>query len=105
MAAYLYLAQIAIPQDIEDAFNRLYDEGYLPNLRKVPGVERAERYKLEWSDVPDMPEYLAIYDIAHPEVPKSEAWKNASIACGWAETIRPFMTVRRHGLFRKVAQD
>lgn len=104
VAAYLYIAQLGVPADLEDAFNDLYDSGYVPNLLKVPGVESAARYRLEWSDGADMPEYLAVYEVDDPEVPKSAAWKNASIACGWAERIRPHLTVRRHGMFRKIPQ-
>ncbi len=105
MAGYLYLAQLAVPADLEAEFNRLYDEGYLPNLMKVPGVRTAARYKLEWSDVDDMPEYLAVYDVDHPEVPRSSEWKKASVDCGWAERIRPRLRVRRHGLFRRLPQE
>ena len=56
MSAYLYLAQLAVPADLETEFTRLYDEGYVPNLLAVPGVSSANRYELEWSDTPDMPE-------------------------------------------------
>lgn len=103
MSAYLYLAQLAVPAGLETEFTRLYDEGYVPNLLAVPGVSSANRYKLEWSDTPDMPEYLAVYEVETPEVPKSAAWKQASIDCGWADTIRPHLTTRRHGLFRKLS--
>lgn len=99
MAAYLYIAQLAIPPGLEDEFNRLYDSGYVPNLLKVPGVRSAVRYRLEWSDGAEMPEYLAIYEVDDPNVPKSAQWRNASVECGWAERIRPHLTVRRHGMF------
>lgn len=102
MSRYVYLAHISIPAELESAFNTLYDEGYVPNLLKVPGVRTCRRLKLEWSDS-EMPEYLALYEVDDPDVPKSDAWKQASVACGWAQTIRPHMTVRRHGLFRELS--
>ncbi len=102
VAGYLYIAQLGIPAELEDAFNHLYDNGYVPNLLKVPGVRSASRYRLEWQDGTDMPQYLATYELDHPDVPKSPEWKNASVACGWAETIRPHLTVRKHGMFRKL---
>lgn len=104
MGDYVYLVQLAIPKDREDAFNALYDSGYIPELLKVPGVDGCTRYRLEWADTPDMPEYLALYDIADPDAPRSQAWKQASVTCGWAERIRPHLTVRRHGMFRRVAK-
>ena len=100
--SYFYIAQLAIQADKEAELNALYDSGYLPALRRVPGVLTAERYKLAWSDVPDMPEYLATYEVASPDVPKSQAWKQASIDCGWAERVRPYLTIRRHGLYSRV---
>ena len=71
-------------------------------LREVPGVGACARYRLEWADTPDMPEYLTTYEITDPEVPKSAAWRQASINCGWAKRIRPHLTVRRHGMFRRL---
>lgn len=100
MSPYLYIAQLAIPKEKEAELNELYDSGYLPALRLVPGVLKAKRFKLEWSDDPDMPKYLAVYELDSPDVPHSQEWKNASIRCGWAEKVRPYFTTRRHGMFR-----
>ena len=102
MSAYVYLAHLSIPADLEDAFNALYDSGYVPNLLQVPGVRSCRRFRLEWADS-EMPEYLALYEVDGPEVPRSAAWKEASVRCGWAETIRPHLKVRRHGMFREVS--
>jgi hypothetical protein len=104
MSSYLYIAQLAISKEREAELNALYDSGYLPALRMVPGVVKADRFKLEWSDVSDMPEYLAVYELSSPNVPHSNEWKNASIACGWAEKIRPYLTTRRHGMFRRIEE-
>lgn len=102
MSNYVYLAHLSVPREMEEEFNRLYDEGYVPNLLRVPGVHACRRFRLEWADA-DTPEYLAIYEVDGPDVPKSVAWKNASVACGWAERIRPYLKVRRHGMFREVS--
>jgi hypothetical protein len=100
---YVYLAHLSVPADIEEEFNRLYDEGYVPALLKVPGVLSCTRYRLEWADTAETPEYLAIYEVADPEIPRSRAWREASVQCGWAATIRPHLRVRRHGLYRGLA--
>ncbi|HEV2673026.1 MAG TPA: hypothetical protein VGV37_00705 [Aliidongia sp.] len=101
MSDFLYIAQLAIPAEKEEEFNAIYDAGYIPALLSVPGVLKADRYKLIWSDVDEMPEYLATYELEAPEIPNSPAWKAASVNCGWAEHIRPHLVVRRHGMFRR----
>ncbi len=102
MSSYVYLAHLSIPQELEAAFNELYEEGYVPNLLRVPGVRSCRRFKLEWADS-EMPEYLAFYEVDGPEVPKSAEWKEASVKSGWAEKIRPHLKVRRHGMFRELS--
>lgn len=103
MSAYVYLAHLSIPSEMEGAFNKLYDEGYVPNLLQVPGVRSCRRFKLEWADS-EMPEYLAFYEVDSPDVPKSAEWKDASVKCGWADKIRPHLKVRRHGMYRELSE-
>lgn len=105
MADYIYLALLSVPAELEQEFNDLYDTGYVPNLKKVPGVRDAARYKLEWSDDPNMPEYLATYVVENPDVPRSAEWKAASEKCGWAQRIRPHLKVRRHGMYRRLTSE
>ncbi|WP_375459950.1 hypothetical protein [uncultured Enterovirga sp.] len=102
MAPFVYLVQLAIAEEHEDSFNQLYETGYIPELLKIPGVLGCARFRLDWADTPDIPEYLALYDIENPEIPRSEAWRQASISCGWAKTIRPHLHVRRHGMYRRI---
>ena len=52
-----------------------------------------------------MPEYLAVYEVTSPDVPKSDDWKKASVDCGWAEKVRPHLKTRRHGMFRYVEDN
>lgn len=102
MSSYVYLAHLSVPEPLEGRFNALYDEGYVPNLLKVPGVRACRRFKLEWADG-ETPEYLALYELDDPEIPKSAEWKQASVTSGWAQEIRPHLTVRRHGMFRELS--
>ena len=48
--SFLYIAQVSIPVEHEAEFNRLYDDEHIPSLLEVPGVNSAQRYKLEWGD-------------------------------------------------------
>lgn len=99
---YVYVAQIAVPTSLEQRFTELYDQEHVPALMAVPGVRSCSRLKLVWADTPDMPEFLAIYDVDAPDVPKSPEWRNASNAGEWPTEIRPHMTVRRHGMFERL---
>jgi hypothetical protein len=101
LSPFVYVAQIAIPSGLERRFIELYDGEHIPALMRVPGVRACSRLKLMWSDTPDMPEYLAAYDVDAPDVPKSAEWKAASNTGLWPIEIRPHMTVRRHGMFER----
>lgn len=98
---FVYVAQIAIPKALERRFIELYDGEHIPALMRVPGVRSCSRLKLVWADTPDMPEYLAAYDVDAPDVPKSPEWQAASNMGLWPTEIRPHMTVRRHGMFER----
>ena len=41
----LYLVRMDVAHDHEAKFNEVYDREHLPNLRGVPGVRRASRYR------------------------------------------------------------
>jgi hypothetical protein len=99
---YFFIAQIAVPAELEGRFTELYDTEHVPHLMTVPGVRSCARYKLLWADSNEMPEYMAIYDVDAPDVPKSENWRKASNTGQWPQEIRPHMTVRRHGMFEQV---
>lgn len=102
VTGYIYLAQLSIPVELDAAFNEFYDSRYVPALLEVPGVRAAARYRLEWTDGEAMPEYLAVYEIEDSAVPRTDAWRAASIDCGWADAIRPHLTERRHAMFRRL---
>ena len=41
----LFLVRMDVAHDHEAAFNEVYDKEHVPNLRGVPGVQRASRYR------------------------------------------------------------
>jgi hypothetical protein len=93
-----------IPAEIEEKFNRLYDTDHLPQMMQVPAVRRCDRYRLEWSDNPDMLHYLAFYEITDPEAPHSDDWKLQATKGSWPSEVRPFLGVRRNGAFEKISE-
>jgi hypothetical protein len=46
-AKYLLIASMDVDAEHEALFNEVYDQGHIPNLRRVPGVLGIVRYKRE----------------------------------------------------------
>ena len=103
MSDYIFVLLLDVPQEIDDRFNTLYDTDHLPLMMQVPGIRRSSRYRLNWSDNPDMLRYLTLYDIDDPELPRGEDWKRQSGLGAWPTEMRDRVTARRNGVFRKLA--
>lgn len=102
MGDYLYLVQMDVPNDKEDAFNRIYDTQHVPNLLNLPGLSACTRYKLESTDQEGMAQYLALYEMDSPDLPETAEWKEQSDKGDWAMEVRPYTTNRSHAVFKKV---
>jgi len=87
--AALLLVGIAPPPGHEEEFDAWYNTEHIPALAAVPGVLRARRF----APVDGSTRYLAVYELAGPEVPLTNAWVTA------AET--PW-TLRQRSLPREV---
>lgn len=88
----LFLVRMDVAHDHEAAFNEVYDREHLPNLRAVPGVRRASRYR---QPSPTDPRYIAAYELDASHVIDSAPWKAAGEAGRWPTAIRPH-TMNRH---------
>jgi hypothetical protein len=88
----LYLVRMDVAHDHEALFNEVYDREHVPNLRAVPGVRRASRYRQPSATDP---RYLAAYELDEPGVVDSAAWKAAGEAGRWPAAVRP-RTMNRH---------
>lgn len=102
MSGYVYVVQISVPAEKEARFNEIYDAEHLPAILALTGVHGCTRYKLEWATDEGMPAYLAVYEVDDPELPRSEAWRKAADVGAWPTEIRPFLTERRHSVFRSL---
>ena len=60
----LYLVWADVPADMEEDFNRWYNEEHLAELLAIPGVLSAARYVA----VSGSPKYLCAYELDNPEV-------------------------------------
>ncbi len=81
----LYLVRMDVGHDHETTFNEVYDREHVPNLRGVPGVQRASRYR---QPSPTEPRYMAAYEMDSPAIVESQAWKTAGELGQWPGGIR-----------------
>jgi hypothetical protein len=88
----LFLVRMDVAHDHEATFNEVYDREHLPNLKSVPGVRSAARFR---QPSPTEPRYLAAYELDDVKVLESAAWKAAGAAGRWPGEIRPH-TMNRH---------
>src|SRR5215469_13545386 len=101
-APYVYLVQMDIPAEYEADFNRIYDTEHVPEILKVPGVRSCTRYVLEKTNKQGVARYLALYELASPELVDSPAWQEAAAVGDWIAKIRPHTTNRSHTIMRKI---
>ena len=89
MAEGLFMALMQPPKELEDDFNRVYENEHLPALAKAPGVRSAKRYKLDAVRAgDDLPKYLAIYELDSLDVLQSEEWQAGANSPEWMSSIR-----------------
>ena len=96
LGQYLYTAAMSISADRESLFNEVYDEEHSPALKAVPGVLDVRRFRR--IDPPGI-RYLAVYEIASPDVPSSQDWLAARDVGRWPSEVRPFISELHNGLY------
>ena len=77
-----------MPAEIEEDFNRWYNEEHFAELLSVPGVLSAARYEATMSG----PKHLAVYELESPAVVDSEAFTSRPVT-EWGQRCSP----RLHG--------
>lgn len=78
---------LEVPAAQDEEFNVWYNTEHIPSLAAVPGVLRARRF----APVDGSKRYVAVYELANPDVPLSEAWSRASNT-PWSAWMRRFYT-------------
>jgi len=101
--ASIFVVQLDVPRELDDDFNRVYDNDHLVHMMQIPGVRSCRRYRLEWSDNADMQRYLAIYELDDPHAPQSATWQEHGGRGRWPIDIRPHTTMRRNGVYRPIS--
>ena len=85
-AGALLLNAMNVDPEVEDDFNKWYDEEHIPALAAVAGVLCARRFQATQSPL----KYVALYHVASPGVVASSEWK-AAVETPWTQRIRPHM--------------
>ncbi|HEX2174007.1 MAG TPA: hypothetical protein VHL09_16355 [Dehalococcoidia bacterium] len=83
-AGGVLLVGLSVAPEHEEEFHAWYNTEHIPFLAKVPGVLRARRF----APVDGSNKYLAVYDLANPDVPLTQEW-NAARNTPWSARQRP----------------
>jgi hypothetical protein len=89
--------------DFESEFNDWYDTDHVPERLAIPGFLAAKRYEC----FEGWPRYLAIYDLANPEVlstPEYLAMAEGAYT-NWTRRVLPRVRVLRHPLVQAYPGD
>ncbi len=73
-----------IPPEMEDDFNRWYNEEHLAELLSVPGVLSAARYEATRSG----PKHMAVYELESPAVVETDAFTSRP-RTDWGQRVSP----------------
>jgi hypothetical protein len=68
----LLMVYVDVPADVEEEFNRWYNEEHIPERLSIPGVLNAARYVA----VRGGPKHLACYELTQPEAYFSDTWQH-----------------------------
>ena len=81
------------PPTLEEEFNAWYDTEHIPERLAVPGFETALRYVC----IDGAPRYLAMYDMASPDVLKSPAYLKVGFgnASPWTKRVTSRVRIYR----------
>jgi hypothetical protein len=95
----LLLVTMEPPASLEEEFNDWYDTEHLPQRRALPGFESGARYVC----IAGWPKWLALYDLASPQVLETSAYLAVSggNSTPWSKRILP----RTIGRSRIVAEQ
>jgi len=95
--------------EVEEAFNRWYNDIHIPMLFKFKGIKKVTRYK-RLSDAEELPTYIATYEFDNqkdyeayttsPELAAArdemnETWKQEGFEVKWQAQYEPIKTWER----------
>jgi cyclophilin family peptidyl-prolyl cis-trans isomerase len=93
----LLIVQTDIEPEMEEEFNRWYEEEHIPRLLNVPGVIMARR----GINTGNGQKYIAIYEHEDLDVQYTSAYKNA-IETEWTKKIRPYLRNFERNVYKAI---
>jgi hypothetical protein len=110
MTQYIWIVYTNAAEGTDEEFNKWYDEVHVPDLLKIPGVVKAERFKVaDWQSAPrgellevvpveeaELPHrYLAVYTIESddPAAVLREISSKATSEMSISETLKESSTI------------
>jgi antibiotic biosynthesis monooxygenase (ABM) superfamily enzyme len=82
----LLIVRTDVAPEMEEEFNRWYNEEHIPLLLRVPGVLWAKR----GMNTGEGQKYIAVYEHESIEVQRTPAYRNA-LDTDWTHKIRPYL--------------
>ncbi len=79
MPEYLFVVDATVDPSVEAEWNRWYNDVHVPEIVACPGFRQAARYVAEQDG---QRHYLAIYEVASPDVRQSPEFQ---LRRGWAQ--------------------
>ena len=80
------IVRIDVVPEMEEEFNRWYDQEHIPNLLAVPGVIWAKR----GINTGKGPQYIAVYEHENIDIQHTEAYRKA-VETEWTRRLRPHL--------------
>ena len=82
----LLMVFVDVAEEVEDEFNRWYNEEHIAERLAIPGVLSAARYVA----IQGSPKYLAFYELDESEAYYSDRWKNIlANPTDWSKRMSP----------------
>ncbi len=100
----LLMVYTDVPAEVEDEFNRWYDEEHIAERLSIPGVLNAARYMA----VRGGPKYLACYELSEPEAYFSDTWQHyLNHPTAWSQRMSPTVVGQNfvRNLYRLIYPD
>lgn len=91
----LLMAMMEPRPELEEDFNRWYNEQHIPERMSVPGFLSARRFRA----IEGSPRYLALYDLASPDVlqtPEYLHWLEQGESSWTKRTLARLLELRRN---------
>jgi hypothetical protein len=90
----ILIMRIDVEREMEEEFNRWYNEEHIPALLKVPGVLWARRA----INTGKGPKYIALYEHENMDVQQSEAYRKA-VQTEWTRRIQAHLLRREREIY------